>query len=122
MFRMKVWNSRGFAERNKLFMEEWLTDFRSRLLKKCRGLMEKEYIVNVKTKDGEIIVFYNDKVDGQLKKMIVVTQEMYDELLKLIGRSETFDPSKDGLSSLPKITISLENEQAETNLTTVPAI
>ena len=72
---MKVWSSRGYAERNKLFMEEWLTDFRTKLLKKCQSLLAKEYIVNVKTKDGEIVVFYNDRDDGQLKKIIVVTQE-----------------------------------------------
>ena len=102
-FRMKVWSSRGYAERNKLFMEEWLTDFRSNLLKKCQTLMKQEYIVNVKTKDGDIIVFYNDKVDGLLKRRVVVTQEEYDDLLHVIGKSEEFDPSKDGLAKpVPK--------------------
>ena len=96
--RMKVWSARGYAERNKLFMEEWLTDFRSNLLKKCQTLMKQEYIVNVKTKDGDIIVFYNDKVDGLLKRRVVVTQEEYDDLLRAIGKSEEFDPSKDGLA------------------------
>ncbi|XP_023337528.1 uncharacterized protein LOC111708396 [Eurytemora carolleeae] len=96
--RMKVWSARGYAERNKLFMEEWLTDFRSNLLKKCQTLMKQEYIVNVKTKDGDIIVFYNDKVDGLLKRRVVVTQEEYDDLLRVIGKSEEFDPSKDGLA------------------------
>jgi len=54
--------------------------------------------VNVKTKDGDIIVFYNDKVDGLLKRRVVVTQEEYDDLLRVIGKSEEFDPSKDGLA------------------------
>ena len=60
--------------------------------------MKQEYIVNVKTKDGDIIVFYNDKVDGLMKRRVVVTQEEYDDLLRVIGKSEEFDPSKDGLA------------------------
>ena len=65
--------------------------------------MKQEYIVNVKTKDGDIIVFYNDKVDGLLKRRVVVTQEEYDDLLHVIGKSEEFDPSKDGLAKpVPK--------------------
>jgi hypothetical protein len=100
---MKVWASKSYAERNKLFMEEWLTDFRTKLLKKCQKLMKDEYVVNVKTKDGDVLVFYYDKADGLLKKKVVVTQEAYDELLRAVGKSEAFDPSKDGLSKAPQI-------------------
>ena len=67
--------------------------------------MKDEFIVNVKTKDGDVLVFYYDKADGLLKKKVVVTQEAYDELLRAVGKSEAFDPSKDGLNKPPQIEI-----------------
>ena len=86
MLRMKIWGSKGYAEKSKVFMEEWLTDFRSKLMKKCRKLLADQSIVNVKTKDGDIIVLYRDIVDGNLAKKVVTTQESYDQLLVLIGK------------------------------------
>lgn len=94
-------------------MEEWLTDFRNKLLKKCQVLLKEKFIVNVKTKDGDIIIYYNDN-EGVNKKKVVVTQEDYDELLKLVGKNEKFDPLKDGLSQK-----SDEGAPSDTNETTV---
>ena len=67
--------------------------------------MKDEYVVNVKTKDGDVLVFFYDKADGLLKKKIVVTQEAYDDLLRAVGKSEAFDPSKDGLNKPPQIQV-----------------
>ena len=67
--------------------------------------MKDEYVVNVKTKDGDVLVFFYDKADGLLKKKIVVTQEAYDDLLRAVGKSEAFDPSKDGLNKPPQIRV-----------------
>merc|ERR1719154_293953 len=84
--RMKIWSNKGYAEKNKVFMEEWLTDFRSKLMKKCKKLLAAESIENVKTKDGDIIVLYKDMEDGNLAKKVVSTQEHFDQLLVLIGK------------------------------------
>ena len=44
------------------------------------------------------------QTEGVLKKKVVVTQEAYDELLKLVGKSEAFDPSKT-TAKLPQIQV-----------------
>ena len=52
--RMKIWSNKGHAEKNKVtnlenlnlklnfqvFMEEWLTDYRAKLMKKCQTLLK----------------------------------------------------------------------------------
>ena len=93
---MKVWAAKGHAERTKVFMEEWLTDFRTKLLKKCKKLLAQGWIENVKTKSGDIIVLYKNKTDGQLKKKVIIYQEDYDQLLGLVGKikDEKLDVSK----------------------------
>ena len=77
-------------------MEEWLTDFRTKLLKKCKKLLAQGWIENVKTKSGDIIVLYKNKTDGQLKKKVIIYQEDYDQLLGLVGKikDEKLDVSK----------------------------
>ena len=93
---MKVWANKGQAERSKVFMEEWLTDFRNKLLKKCKKLVAQGWIDNVKTKNGDIIALYKDKADGQVTKKVITIQEDYDQLLCLIGKvkDEKLDLSK----------------------------
>ena len=83
---MKIWEARRQAEASKLFMEEWLTDLRTKLLKKCKKLLAENLIENVKTKDGDIIVLYKELGDGRLSNKVVVTTEDYNELLGLVGR------------------------------------
>ena len=68
-------------------MEEWLTDFRTKLLKKCKKLLVQGWIENVKTKSGDIIVLYKNKTDGQNKKVIIY-QDDYDQLLSLNGKTK----------------------------------
>ena len=94
--RMKIWAAKGQAERTKVFMEEWLTDFRAKLLKKCKKLLVQGWIENVKTKSGDIIVLYKNKTDGQLNKKVIIYQEDYDQLLGLVGKikDEKLDVSK----------------------------
>ena len=95
-FRNKIWENKGHAERSKVFMEEWLTDFRTKLMRKCKKLLAEGFIENVKTKNGDIIVLYKDKVDGKLTKKVVIYQEDFDLLLVLIGKEkeEKLDISK----------------------------
>merc|ERR1711971_1507385 len=38
--RMKIWGNKVLAENNKVYLEEWLTDLRATLLKKCKALMK----------------------------------------------------------------------------------
>ena len=93
---MKIWANKGHAERGKVFMEEWLTDFRTKLMRKCKKLLTEGFIENVKTKNGDIIVLYKEKADGQLTKKVVIYQEDFDRLLVLVGkeREEKLDTSK----------------------------
>ena len=55
-------------------------------MRKGKKLLADESIVNVKTRDGDIIVLYRDIVNGSLSKKVITTQENYDQLLVLIGR------------------------------------
>ena len=54
LVRMKIWSNKAHAEKNKVknlgnlnlkqnfqvFMEEWLTDYRAKLMKKCQTLLK----------------------------------------------------------------------------------
>ena len=51
---MKVWASKSFAKKNGLLMEEWLTELRARLYKKCKVLKSKKLIKDCHTQDGEV--------------------------------------------------------------------
>lgn len=64
--RMKIWDCKKTAEIGKLFMEEWLTDTRAKLMKKCKKLLAERLIENVKTKDGDIIVLYRKYQESSL--------------------------------------------------------
>ena len=77
-------------------MEEWLTDFRTKLMRKCKKLLAEGFIENVKTKNGDINVLYKDKADGKLTKNVVIYQEDFDQLLVLIGKEkeDKLDTSK----------------------------
>ena len=61
--RMKIWENKKLAEQSKVFMEEWLTEGRAKLMKKCKKLLTEKLIENVKTLDGDIMVEYTDKDD-----------------------------------------------------------
>mgnify|MGYP001211763651 FL=1 len=62
---MKIWESKKQAEIGKVFMEEWLTDVRAKLMKKCKKLLTERLIENVKTREGDIVVIYKKKEDNQ---------------------------------------------------------
>ena len=66
--RMKIIANKRQAEISKIFMEEWLTDNRAKLMRKCKKLLEDRLIENVKTKDGDIIVIFKDKHNHQLMR------------------------------------------------------
>ena len=71
-------------------------------MKKCKKFLNEGLIENLKSKNGEILVLYKNKNDGQLARKIIVTQEDFDELLVLIGKEKNgkLDVSKLDTSSL----------------------
>ena len=68
--RMKIWESKKQAEIGKVFMEEWLTDIRAKLMKKCKKLLTERLIENVKTREGDIVVIYKKVKDNQLAREV----------------------------------------------------
>ena len=63
--RMKIWENKKQAELSKVFMEEWLTDGRAKLMRKCKKLVTEKLLETVHTVDGDISVQYKDKDDLQ---------------------------------------------------------
>ena len=52
--RDAIWKKRKDAKKNGIIVEEWLTDIRARLYKKCKELKSAKVIKDVITDDGEI--------------------------------------------------------------------
>lgn len=67
---MKIWESKKQAEIGKVFMEEWLTDVRAKLMKKCKKLLTERLIENVKTREGDIVVIYKKVKDDQINRKV----------------------------------------------------
>ena len=51
-------------------MEEWLTDVRAKLMKKCKKLLTERLIENVKTREGDIVVIYKKVKDDQINRKV----------------------------------------------------
>ena len=81
--RMKIFANKRQAEISKIFMEEWLTDSRAKLMKKCKKLLENRLIENVKTKDGDIIVIFKDKHNHQLIRKETFTDILFAKSLAI---------------------------------------
>ena len=77
--RMKIFDNKRQAEISKIFMEEWLTENRAKLMRKCKKLLGDRLIENVKTKDGDIIVIFKDKQNQQLirKETLIEVSDNY---------------------------------------------
>ena len=54
--RDEIWKKRKEAKKNGIIIEEWLTDIRARLYKKCKELKSAKLIKDVITEDGDIYV------------------------------------------------------------------
>ena len=65
----------------KVFMEEWLTDGRTKLMKKCKRLLADRIIEDVRTDEGDIIVLFQHKESNTLTSKVITSQEEYSELL-----------------------------------------
>ena len=50
----KIWKKRKEAKKNGIIVEEWLTDIRARLYKKCKELKSAKLIRDVITDEGDI--------------------------------------------------------------------
>ena len=83
--RDEVWMERGPSKKNGLIVEEWLTEHRSRLFKKCKELKAAKLIKNVATDNGEIIATLKNCSDD--RKIVVVTDSDYESLVKMTRKS-----------------------------------
>jgi len=52
--RDAIWQKRKVAKKNGIIIEEWLTDSRARLYKKCKELKSKKLIKDVITENGDV--------------------------------------------------------------------
>ena len=52
--RDEIWQKRKVAKKNGIIIEEWLTDHRARLYKKCKELKSAKVIKDVITEEGDI--------------------------------------------------------------------
>ena len=84
--RMKIWESKKQAEIGKVIMEEWLTDVRAKLMKKCKKLLTERLIENVKTKEGDIVVIYRFGEESQLVRKVLIFS--FSQLLLLGFRQQ----------------------------------
>ena len=80
-----MWMERGPSKKNGLIVEEWLTEHRSRLFKKCKELKAAKLIKNVATDNGEIIATLKNCSDD--RKIVVVTDSDYESLVKMTRKS-----------------------------------
>ena len=79
--RKKIWEKKRQAAVGKVFLEEWLTDSRTKLMKKCKRLLADRIIEDVRTDEGDIIVLFQDKETNNLTSRVVTSQEDYTDLL-----------------------------------------
>lgn len=93
---MQVWNSKLFAKKNGLIMEEWLTVTRQKIYLKCKDLKAKGLIKDVVTKNGDVFAMVPKEGGGsggsstggtgpinpELDKVLVVTDTQFEHLLK----------------------------------------
>ena len=79
--RKKIWERKKQAAVGKVFMEEWLTDGRTKLMKKCKRLLADRIIEDVRTDEGDIIVLFQHKESNTLTSKVITSQEEYSELL-----------------------------------------
>ena len=73
---------RGPAKKNGLIVEEWLTEHRSRLFKKCKELKAAKLIKDVVTDKGELVVTLRSCTDAK-KVVVVITDSDYENLVKM---------------------------------------
>lgn len=73
--RKKIWEKKKQAAVGKVFMEEWLTDGRSKLMKKCKRLLADRIIEDVRTDEGDIIVLFQQKESHCLTSRVITSQE-----------------------------------------------
>ena len=79
--RQKIWEKKKQAAVGKVFMEEWLTDGRTKLMKKCKRLLADRIIEDVRTDEGDIIVLFQHKESNNLTSRVITSQEEYSDLL-----------------------------------------
>jgi len=66
-------------------MEEWLTEHRARLYKKCKELKAAKLIKEALTEDGEVFAVLlppNKKVDTVLEKRLIILETEFEKLVK----------------------------------------
>ena len=107
--RDAIWKKRKDAKKNGIIVEEWLTDIRARLYKKCKELKSAKIIKEVITDDGDIyaVLLHPPKeASGKfnLNKEELSVQEIESQ----------FDEGKTDKSSLSRDNSSLQDHQNTT--------
>ncbi len=54
--KQQLWEQRQFAKKNGLILEEWLTEHRSRLFRRCKELKSENLIKDCFTNNGNVLV------------------------------------------------------------------
>ena len=75
--RDEIWNLKTLSKKNGLIIEEWLTETRSKLYKRCKELKSAKLIKDCFTDNGNIFA----KVQDDL--LIINTDSAFDSLVKM---------------------------------------
>ena len=73
--RDSIWKKRKEAKKNGIIIEEWLTDNRARLYKKCKELKSAKIIKDVMTEEGDIYaILMSTEKDSNPEKPVVTSK------------------------------------------------
>lgn len=99
--RDQIWSNRREAKKSGLIIEEWLTEHRYKLHKKCKELKMTKDIKDVVTEDGDIYAILHKRerpaaqgspeVDKMADRLLVVTDADYETLVKITKKTKVDD-------------------------------
>ena len=111
--RDAIWKRRKEAKKNGMIIEEWLTDNRARLYKKCKELKSAKIIKDVITEDGDIYAVLLSalkdtcgQIDEHQKKFPTRNIEDTQELTEKIDKKSMIHQESQNISWVKKVVIS----------------
>lgn len=111
--RDAIWKKRKEAKKNGMIIEEWLTDIRARLYKKCKELKFAKIIKDVITENGDIYaVLLNalkdipGQIDEHQEKSLVPNTEDTQELTEKTDKKNAIHQEPQNISLVKKVVIS----------------
>ena len=91
--RDSIWEKRREAKKNGLIIEEWLTEHRARLHKKCKELKAAKLIKDVITQDGDIYAILKDE---KMTRLLVVSDTDYENVVKITRKTRVDEDNGTG--------------------------